>query len=117
MPVHSNGPHRHRRRRHRRSRDPGAKHEAAETEADKKRILRKLTFLFELWWHDCKILFFAAPGQRVQFLLSHEDDMAGGGTEAQLEAHRIFSEMVELHGTDANQEWRETARYDAIAFV
>lgn len=60
---------------------------------------------------------FLAPAQRVQFLLSQEEGADIGSGEAQMEAHRIFSEMAELHGTDANQEWKETARYTKLWYL
>lgn len=45
------------------------------------------------------------PAERVQFILG-EDDLDGSH-----ESHPLFSELEELFGDGADQQWRETARY------
>lgn len=109
MPA--NGPRKgskHRQHRHRRQhKRPGVSE--VDEEEDKKKLLgedEKFAF-FRFSVSTTFSWFFSAPGQRVQFLLSQDDDLQGGEG---LETKRIFTEMVELHGTDPQQEWRQTAR-------
>ena len=48
------------------------------------------------------------PAERVQFILG-EDDVDGTH-----ESHPLFSELEELCGEGAEQQWRETARFVLI---